>query len=125
MMAERISVLVVMKPGPLRDSLAALLMSIPRITAVQYAAGAGAGLRAIELSRPAMVVMDASLPGGEVWMMLRQVKVRWPATPCVVLTDTLQLRRRAEAAGASRALLKGFPAAKLSVMLEQLLQQVA
>ncbi len=124
-MAERISVLVVMKPCPLRDSLAALLRSISGITAVQYATDLASGLRTIETSRPALVVMDASLPGGEVWMMLRQVKARWPATPSVVLTDTLQLRRRAEAAGASRALLKGFPATKLSAMLEQLLQQVA
>lgn len=122
-MADPIAVLVVARPGPLRDSLMALLRSIPGIAAVQQADDAIAGLRFAETARPALVLIDGGLPGGEAWTVLRQVQVRWPCTQSVVLTDTIQLRRRAEAAGANRALLKGFPAAKLSSMLEQLLQQ--
>ncbi len=122
-MADPIAVLVVARPGPLRDSLMALLRSIPGIAAVQQADDATAGLRFAETARPALVLIDGGLPGGEAWTVLRQVQVRWPCTQSVVLTDTIQLRRRAEAAGANRALLKGFPAAKLSSMLEQLLQQ--
>jgi two-component system, NarL family, response regulator DevR len=124
-MGDGISVLVVAKPSPLRDSLAALLRSIPLITVVQQAHDASFALRMIEADRPALVLLDAALPAGQAWSLLRQIKSRWPAIPCIVLTDTQQSRRRAEAAGAYRALLKGFPAAKLSLVLEQLLQQVA
>ena len=124
-MGNGISVLVVAKPSPLRDSLATLLGSIPVITAVQQADDAVSGLRIIEVDRPALVLLDAGLPAGQAWSLLRQCKARWPTTPCIVLTDTQQSRKRAEAAGANRALLKGFPAAKLSLMLEQLLQQGA
>ena len=118
-------VLIVAKPSPLRDSLAALLRSIPSITAVEQADDAAAALRSMEAGRSTLVVLDAGLPAGQAWSLLRQVTARWPATRCIVLTDTQETRRRAEAAGASRALLKGFPAAKLSLVLEQLLQQVA
>lgn len=124
-MMNGISVLVVAKPSPLRDSLAALLRSIPSITVIQQADDAASALRMIEVDRPVLVLLDAGLPAGQAWSLLRQIKSRWPMTPCIVLTDTQQSRRRAEAAGANRALLKGFPAAKLSLMLEQLLQQVA
>lgn len=118
-----ISVLVVAGPSALRDSLVALLKSIALVATVQQAEDAASGLRMVEISHPALVLLDAGLPDGEAWSLLRQVQARWPLTQCVVLTDTAQLRRRAEAAGASRALLKGFPAAKLSLMLEQLLQE--
>jgi DNA-binding NarL/FixJ family response regulator len=124
-MIEEMSVLVVVKPSPLRESLVALLRSIPSIGAIQQAADTATALRIVEMDKPALVLLDAGLPAGQAWALLRQVKARWPAMPCIVLTDTQQSRRRAEAAGANRALLKGFPAAKLSVMLEQLLQQVA
>jgi DNA-binding NarL/FixJ family response regulator len=124
-MVDGNSVLVVAQPSPLRDSLAALLRSIPSITAVQQADDAASALRIVEAGIPALLLLDAGLPAGQAWSLLRQVKSRWPATPCIVLTDTQHSRRRAEAAGANRALLKGFPAAKLSLMLEQLLQQVA
>jgi DNA-binding NarL/FixJ family response regulator len=124
-MINGISVLVVAKPSPLRDSLVALLRSIPSITVIQQADDAASALRIIEVDGPVLVLLDAGLPAGQAWSLLRQVKSRWPTTPCIVLTDTQQSRRRAEAAGANRALLKGFPAAKLSLMLEQLLQQVA
>lgn len=124
-MGDGISVLVVASPGPLGDSLAALLRSIPCITRVRQADDAASALRLVQADKPALLVLDAGLSAGQAWALLRQVRSSWPAMPCIVLTDTQQSRRRAEAAGASRALLKGFPAAKLSRMLEQLLQQVA
>ncbi|MGC9466989.1 MAG: response regulator [Anaerolineae bacterium] len=124
-MAERTSVLVVAAQSSLRESLTALLRSIPLITTVHQADGAVSGLRIAETTLPALVLLDASLPDGEAWLLLSQLRARWPQTQYVVLTDTTQLRRRAEAAGASRVVLKGFPAAKLSTLLEQLMQQMA
>ncbi len=122
-MVQRISALVVTGSSPLRDSLTTLLSSIPSISQIYQAVDGVSGLRSVEVQRPTLVVLDASLPGGDAWTLLRQIRARWPTTSCVVLADTLRTRRRAEAAGASRALLKGYPAAKLSVMLEQMAQQ--
>ncbi|HOU14188.1 MAG TPA: response regulator [Anaerolineae bacterium] len=120
-MDARTSVLVVAKPGPLRDSLVALLKSLPQVATVEQTNTATSALRTIEVKRPALVVVDSNLPGGETWNMLNQVKARSPHTRCVVLSDTVQHYRQAEAAGASRVLLTGVPAPKLSLTLEGLL----
>ncbi|MGC9522732.1 MAG: response regulator [Anaerolineae bacterium] len=121
-MVQRISALVVTSSRPLRDSLTTLLSSISSISHVYQASDGVSGLYSVEVQRPALVVLDASLPGGDAWRLLRQIRTRWPMTSCVVLADTVPTRRRAEAAGASCALLKGYPAAKLAVMLEQMVQ---
>ena len=120
-MGARMPVLVVAKPGPLRDSLVALLKSLPQVSTVEQANTATAALRTIEVKRPALVVVDSNLPGGDAWNMLNQIKARCPHTQCVVLSDTVQHYRQAEAAGASRVLLTGIPATKLSMTLEGLL----
>ena len=75
----------------------------------------------IEAKSPKLVLVDSNLPGEEAWTVLKQLKNRRPAVRCVVLSETVQLCRQAEAAGASRALLSGIPAPKLSVALEGLL----
>jgi len=120
-MGASMPVLVVAKPGPLRDSLVALLKSLPQVSTVEQANTAAAALRTIEVKRPALVVVDSNLPGGDACSMLNQVKARCPHTQCVVLSDTVQQYRQAEAAGASQVLLTGVPATKLSVTLEGLL----
>ncbi len=120
-MGAQMPVLVVAKPGPLRDSLVALLRSLPQVSTVEQANTATAALRTIEVKRPALVLVDSNLPGGEAWTVLNQLKTRRSPVRCVVLSDTVQHYRQAEAAGASRALLTGIPAPKLSVALEGLL----
>jgi DNA-binding NarL/FixJ family response regulator len=124
-MVNGLSVIIVARPGPLREGLTTLLGTLPTVTSVMMAEDGASGLHAVETNRPALILLDAGLPNDEVWSVLYQIKTRWPHIPCVVLTDTVQVRQQAEGAGANRALLKGFPAAKLSVILEQLLQQAA
>lgn len=124
-MPERRSVLVVAQPSPLRDSLTTLLLTLPLISTVRHAGDAATALQLIDTLQPVVVVLDASLPGGDAWTLLRRIKGHRLTTTCLVLTDTTRVRRRAKAAGAHEVLLKGFPAAKLSVVLEQLIQQTS
>ncbi|MBN1246656.1 MAG: response regulator transcription factor [Anaerolineae bacterium] len=120
-MASLRSALVVARPSPLRDGLAALLGSMPLLSAVHQADSLASALRTVTLHQPTLILVDADLPGGEAWALLRQVKRRWPQTWCVVMTDTIRSIQQAEDAGANQVLLKGYPAAKLSRVLEQLL----
>jgi DNA-binding NarL/FixJ family response regulator len=124
-MSQYVAALVVAKPSPLRDSLVALLRSLPMVATVQQADTAAGGLRIFETNPPGILLLDAGLPGGDAWRLLRTIRTKWPTVRCVVLADNGRLRRRAEDAGADRALLKGYPAARLSVLLEQTLQHVA
>jgi len=114
-------VLVVAKPGPLRDSLVTLLQALPQVLTVEQAHTAAAALQMVEAKATALVLVDSNLPGGEAWTVLNQLKIRCPAIRCVVLSETVQHCRQAEAAGANQALLSGIPAPKLSVALEGLL----
>ena len=123
MMSKR-SVLVIARPSPLRDSLTTLLTTMPRVATVRHADDAAAAYHLADVLRPSIVVLDAGLPGGDAWTLLRNIKSRWPHIVCVMLTDTTVSRKRAEAAGATCAILKGYPAAKLSRILEQLLVRV-
>jgi len=120
-MGAPMPVLVVAKPGPLRDSLVTLLQALPQVAAVEQAHTAAAALRMIETKAPALVLVDSNLPGEEAWTLLNQIRARRPAIRCVVLSETVQHYRQAEAAGANQALLSGIPAPKLSVALEGLL----
>ncbi|MGC9395917.1 MAG: response regulator [Anaerolineae bacterium] len=120
-MGAPMAVLVVAKPGPLRDSLVTLLQSLPQVAAVEQAHTAATALQMVEAKSPALVLVDSNLPGEEAWTILTQLKARRPAIRCVVLSETVQHYRQAEAAGANRALLNGIPAPKLSVALEGLL----
>ncbi|HOT91873.1 MAG TPA: response regulator [Anaerolineae bacterium] len=114
-------VLIVARPGPLRDSLVTLLKSFPQVSTVEQATTATSALKTVESKRPALVLVDSSLPGDEAWTVLKQLKAWRPPVRCVVLSETVQHYRQAEAAGASRAILTGIPAPKLSVTLEGLL----
>ena len=120
-MGAPMPVLVVAKPGPLRDSLVTLLQSLPQVSTVEQTHTASAALRMVEAKSPRLVLVDSNLPGEEAWTVLNQLKTRRPAVRCVVLSETVQHCRQAEAAGASQALLSGIPAPKLSVALEGLL----
>jgi DNA-binding NarL/FixJ family response regulator len=122
-MVKGLSVVIMARPGPLREGLTTLLWALPPVASVVLAEDSASGLRAVERGHPALILLDAGLPDKEIWSALHQIKRRWPQTPCVVLTDTAERQHQAEVAGAHQALLMGFPAAQLSTILEQLLQQ--
>jgi DNA-binding NarL/FixJ family response regulator len=122
MMRRRVSTLLIAKPGALRDSLKVLLMALPQITAVKVADNAAFALSMVEIYHPALIILDPNLSSRQGWRLLKQIKRRWPYIQCVVLVDTVQHLRFAEALGANKALLKGYPAAKLSVALERMLR---
>jgi len=120
-MRTRVSTLLLAKPGALRDSLVVLLMSLPQVATVKLADNAASALSMVETHRPALVLLDLGLSGGQSWNLLRQIRRRWPHIQCVVLVDNVQHLQQAEAEGATKALLKGYPAAKLSVTIERML----
>lgn len=113
--------LIVGKPSPLRDSLAALLTTIPRIGSVRQADDAPSALRMITERHLGVVLLDAYLAGDKNWTALRKIKAKSPRIPCIVLADSDQQQREAKAAGADAALLKGFPAPRLVATIERLL----
>jgi len=121
MIQKDTSVLIVAKPGPLREGLGALMSAIPQIDRIDEVDTASFALARVREQRPAVVLLGTFSLGDEIWRMLRQIKAQWPRIRCVVLAENDQQGREAQAAGADAVFLNGFPAARLVSTVESLL----
>ena len=124
MVTNRMSVLIVARPGRIREGLRALLRTIPRIEIVGQVGQGSAALEMVTRERPALVLLNSSLPFEETWMALKQIKAEWPQTRCIVLVDNIQEQDMAQAAGADGVLLKGFAAETLFMTIDEVLMPV-
>lgn len=124
MVTNRMSVLIVARPGRIREGLRALLRTIPRIEIVGQVGQGSAALEMVTRERPALVLLNSSLPFEEAWMALKQIKAEWPQTRCIVLVDNIQQQGMAQAAGADGVLLKGFAAETLFMTIDEVLMRV-
>jgi DNA-binding NarL/FixJ family response regulator len=113
--------LIIAPPGPLRDSLQALVTTLPQIEIVAEADGPAALLRMGDRIQPDVVLLDADAPDDDIWAALAQIRETWPQSRAIVLAESSEQQRQAEEAGADVALIQGFPAAKLATTLEGLL----
>ena len=115
------TVLIVAKPGELRDGLSALLAAMGKVGRITQADDGQAALALIGQSCPQVAVLDWDPTGGDFPTLLKRIKAECPGTKCLVFTDGVEQQREAESAGADVTVLKGFPAARLVQTLSRLL----
>ncbi len=115
--------LIVARPGPLRNSLQALMTTMPQIEILAETSDPSALLRMGAGIQPDLVLLDADLPEDQVCAALVQIKEEWSQTRTIVLVKDAQQQQEIQAAGADVVLLKGYPAAKLIAAIEGLLPQ--
>ena len=72
---------------------------------------------------PELVLVDAELFDEDAWIAVTKIKAEYPHTHCVVLSENELQRQSAQDAGADLVLPKGYPAAKLVALIEDLLSQ--
>ena len=116
-------VLVVARPGRIRDSLQALLHIVPRLK-VAIATHSFLAMQMMAQYNPALILLDVDLPDDQVWDLLKQIQLTRPQTRCLFLVNSIQQQQAARAAGAHAALLKGFGAAELFTTIEKLLHLI-
>lgn len=114
-------ILIIAKPGRLRDALCTLLKSISQQEVISQADDGLTGLKMIVEHNPTLVLLDASLPDNEVRVMVEQIKAQQPQTRCLVLANTLAQQEMAKQAGADGVVLKGFPGTNLFKLIDQLM----
>ena len=114
------SVLIVAKPGRIRDSVEALLRTMPQIKTVSKVDDIPTILKMIGEYRPDLILLYTDLPQEESWQILEYLSGD-PRIKCLVLTDTKQQQRKAEAHGADVALIIGFKAVELFEITASLL----
>lgn len=114
--------LIVAKSAPLRKGLQALLATMPRVE-LELADDSLSAIKRFTEYPPSLVLLDTGLLGNDIYATLGRVKAEWPQSRCLVLVDDVQQRQKAESAGADVVLLKGFPAAKLFEVIEELVTE--
>ncbi len=117
------SALIIAGLGPLRDGLQALLRTMPQIGTVDVVSDIRSTLEVNAHMSPALVLLDANLADGRLWLTVRRVKARWPRARTIILVSSVEQQADAEAAGADAVLLQGFPAGRLVAAIVRLLPQ--
>lgn len=117
------AILIIEDHDGTRDALATLLSNAFEGWALLTAGSAERGLEVFHASSPAVVIMDASLPGMDGFEGTRLIKARRPATVVIMHsmhTDDVY-RDRAVAAGASAFVSKICAADDLVATIRRLL----
>jgi DNA-binding NarL/FixJ family response regulator len=114
--------LIVARPGLLRESLQALLATIPQIEAVEVVDDPSTALKFMVRCQPSLVVMDFDPSETETWNLLERIRTAQPESHCVVLVDNVQQQQALQSASAD-VLMKGAPAWQLSTSIKRLMCQ--
>jgi DNA-binding NarL/FixJ family response regulator len=114
--------LLVGRPGRLRDALQSLVSVAPGLDRLVTADTGLLALKVVREARPTLVLVGSDLPEGDVVELIRQIKATWPEMGCLVLTDSVQARRQALAAGADRVLSAGLPTGQLFSAIQDVLE---
>jgi DNA-binding NarL/FixJ family response regulator len=115
--------LIAAPPDALRRSLQALLAGLPQITTVKSVEDTTALEAILTAEQPRLIVLDVNLTGKATEAVLAQIATLSPHTRRVVLVDHAFQQQALQTALADLVLLKGFPAAELYAVFDQLLTQ--
>jgi DNA-binding NarL/FixJ family response regulator len=125
MVTSTVSLLLVAKPGRMRDGLQALLRTVSEIEIVGEVDCESQALALISQQQPDLVLLDSSLTLQEMLPMLIQIKGGYPQTRCIVLVENMQQQSAAREAGADSALITGFNAEVLHAAIDQVLMSAS
>ncbi len=116
-------ILVVEDDPPLARLIEALLET--EGYRVRCVADGQAALEAVRAERPALVLLDVTLPKLDGWEVLARLRAEACPPPVVLLTGQTRAAGRAESAGAAAAVLKPFDIEELLQVVAQLVRQQA
>jgi DNA-binding NarL/FixJ family response regulator len=113
--------LVVAKSNTWRDSLVALLRTLPEVHVLDPVEDCSATLPVLPEHRPAVVLVDLNVSEDQGSTLLRQLKLDRPQARCLMFVDSHRGQVEARNAGADAVLLKGFTTPELFSAVNELL----
>ncbi len=114
--------LIISPPGRWREGLGVLIQAGGWTARVVYADEAQAGLARLPAFQPALVLLDAGLPGGEAWRALDRILQSCPQARCIVLARNHDQELQARHGGAEAVLQVGFSGAHLSSAIRSFIE---
>ena len=113
--------LIVIRPGPLRDGVEALLASVDQVEVVGRTGRVSRAMRVVTEHPVDLLLAEAGFARGVVGRLLALCQRERPGMRSIVLADDGEQVQEARASGADAVLLKGFPADRFVRTVEQLL----
>ncbi len=119
-MMDQLFVLIISRPGSLRQALLDLLSTIPAVAQVTVVDSRNGVIRAISNLHPNVVFLDASQPESELPVTPRDLKTRFPEARCIVIIRSVSQQASARLAGADAVILEGTLPEELVRLIETL-----
>jgi DNA-binding NarL/FixJ family response regulator len=114
-------ILLVGKPGHLRDALQSVVGVLPGLKSLKTADTGLLALKILRETRPSLALIGNGLPDAEVLELVRRIKQEQPQTHCLVMTEQSGQRHLALSAGADCVISPGAPAGEVVFAIEQML----
>lgn len=115
--------MIVARAGIFRDSLIALVSTIPYIDRIYKDDDITGALKRVINIRPALVLFDADLMGETVISILGEFKSQYPQAAYLVLDSNADQEEVFLRAGADAVLIRGIHADKLMTTVESILSR--
>ena len=112
--------LLLIRPGPLRDGLDALMVSFPDVQLVAHSNDADAALNFCRKNNTELIVLEVRPDHSDLLNIVSEMKTLCPQANVLALIHDENDRRPAELAQVDLILSIGTPAAKLKVGIEGL-----
>ncbi len=113
-------ILIVARPGHFRDSLVAVLKTLPRVELFLVDGLNRSHWEALSLAQPTIALVDLEADDLSQATCLGALKDNWPAIRCVALVDNLQQARAARSGKVDLALSRSASAGELLSAIQRL-----
>lgn len=119
------TLLIVARSNTWRDSLKALLKTMPKALVLDPLEECSTISQVIPEHQPAVVLVDIDILDAQTSTLLRQFKMDRPLARCLAFVDSYRRQVEARDAGADAVLLKGFTTPELFSTVNELLARPA
>jgi DNA-binding NarL/FixJ family response regulator len=116
-------VLIIARPGMLRDSLSALFGTMPEIKMVSATNDLDSAFEFVSKRQPMICIMDFSNQGEDKEQKIDHLKSIWPEMKTLVLVDTVEAKEVAEAHGFDKVVIKGSSVQQLTKIISDCIQE--
>jgi DNA-binding NarL/FixJ family response regulator len=113
--------LLITRPGPLRDGLHQLLISISQIEGISQADDVSSALGQEQPCNPFLVLVVVDESDSQLDTELKQLRHKWPRAKYVVMVSDERDLVVAQASGAHEVMFEGCPASRLVEAIERTL----
>lgn len=116
--------LIVTKPGSLLDELHALVAVIPQTTIIGEIDDLSVALDTVSQRHPEILLLDGNISTEDLWIFLRQVRLRSPRTQRVMLAESIEQQQEIVAPCAEEIWINGALPVNLIAGIERLLAPI-